>query len=173
MLEYAVKSNKPIAIRYPRSGEYEEKLEYGSIEKIERGKAEILLEGDDITVISIGKMTEYAYKVACELKIENINVEVINVRFLKPLDKEKIIKSAKKTKKVITIEDGYIRGGLASSVNDILINQDEKIEIKNMGYPDKYIKQASVSEIEEKYNMDKKSIKENIINMVKNTNKEK
>lgn len=118
-------------------------------------------------------MTEYAYKVACELKIENINVEVINVRFLKPLDKEKIIKSAKKTKKVITIEDGYIRGGLASSINDILINQDEKIEIKNMGYPDKYIKQASVSEIEEKYNMDKKSIKENIINMVKNTNKEK
>ena len=173
MLEYAVKSNKPIAIRYPRGGEYEEKLEYGSIEKIERGKAEILLEGDDITVISIGKMTEYAYKVACELKIENINVEVINVRFLKPLDKEKIIKSAKKTKKVITIEDGYIKGGLASSVNDILINQDEKIEIKNMGYPDKYIKQASVSEIEEKYNMDKKSIKENIINMVKNTNKEK
>ena len=166
MLEYATKSNKPIAIRYPRGGS-EEGLEYGSIKKIERGKAEILLEGEDLTIIAIGKMTEYAYKVACELKTEDINVEVINIRFLKPIDKEMILKSVRKTRKVITIEDGYIKGGLASSINDIIINQEEKIEILNMGYPDKYIKQASVQEIEKKYNMDKDSIKKNIIKMVR------
>lgn len=173
MLEYAIKSNKPIAIRYPRGGEEGENskdgLEYGSINKISRGKAEVLLEGEDITIISIGKMTEYAYKVACDLKKENINVEVINIRFLKPLDKEKVLKSAIKTKKVITIEDGYLIGGLASSINDILINQDEKIKILNMGYPDKFIKQSSVKEIEKKYKMDKDSIKENILKMIEKT----
>lgn len=172
MLEYAIKSNKPIAIRYPRGGEGENSkdgLEYGSINKISRGKAEVLLEGEDITIISIGKMTEYAYKVACDLKKENINVEVINIRFLKPLDKEKVLKSAIKTKKVITIEDGYLIGGLASSINDILIKQDEKIKILNMGYPDKFIKQGSVKEIEKKYKMDKDSIKENILKMVEKT----
>ena len=175
MLEYAIKSNKPIAIRYPRGGGGEEGenskdgLEYGSINKISRGKAEVLLEGEDITIISIGKMTEYAYKVACDLKKENINVEVINIRFLKPLDKEKVLKSAIKTKKVITIEDGYLIGGLASSINDILIKQDEKIKILNMGYPDKFIKQSSVKEIEKKYKMDKDSIKENILKMVEKT----
>ena len=114
-------------------------------------------------------MTEYAYKVACDLKKENINVEVINIRFLKPLDKEKVLKSAIKTKKVITIEDGYLIGGLASSINDILIKQDEKIKILNMGYPDKFIKQSSVKEIEKKYKMDKDSIKENILKMVEKT----
>ena len=173
MLEYAIKSNKPIAIRYPRGGGEGENskdgLEYGSINKISRGKAEVLLEGEDITIISIGKMTEYAYKVACDLKKENINVEVINIRFLKPLDKEKVLKSAIKTKKVITIEDGYLIGGLASSINDILIKQDEKIKILNMGYPDKFIKQGSVKEIEKKYKMDKDSIKENILKMVEKT----
>ena len=173
MLEYAIKSNKPIAIRYPRGGGEGENskdgLEYGSINKISRGKAEVLLEGEDITIISIGKMTEYAYKVACDLKKENINVEVINIRFLKPLDKEKVLKSAIKTKKVITIEDGYLIGGLASSINDILIKQDEKIKILNMGYPDKFIKQSSVKEIEKKYKMDKDSIKENILKMVEKT----
>lgn len=172
MLEYAIKSNKPIAIRYPRGGGGENSkdgLEYGSINKISRGKAEVLLEGEDITIISIGKMTEYAYKVACDLKKENINVEVINIRFLKPLDKEKVLKSAIKTKKVITIEDGYLIGGLASSINDILIKQDEKIKILNMGYPDKFIKQGSVKEIEKKYKMDKDSIKENILKMVEKT----
>lgn len=172
MLEYAIKSNKPIAIRYPRGGGGENSkdgLEYGSINKISRGKAEVLLEGEDITIISIGKMTEYAYKVACDLKKENINVEVINIRFLKPLDKEKVLKSAIKTKKVITIEDGYLIGGLASSINDILIKQDEKIKILNMGYPDKFIKQGSVKEIEKKYKMDKDSIKENILKMIEKT----
>ena len=173
MLEYAIKSNKPIAIRYPKGGGEGENskdgLEYGSINKISRGKAEVLLEGEDITIISIGKMTEYAYKVACDLKKENINVEVINIRFLKPLDKEKVLKSAIKTKKVITIEDGYLIGGLASSINDILIKQDEKIKILNMGYPDKFIKQGSVKEIEKKYKMDKDSIKENILKMVEKT----
>ena len=174
MLEYAIKSNKPIAIRYPRGGGGEgenskDGLEYGSINKISRGKAEVLLEGEDITIISIGKMTEYAYKVACDLKKENINVEVINIRFLKPLDKEKVLKSAIKTKKVITIEDGYLIGGLASSINDILIKQDEKIKILNMGYPDKFIKQGSVKEIEKKYKMDKDSVKENILKMVEKT----
>ena len=174
-LEYSISYKNPIAIRYPRGGEY---INFESCERINKGKTEIVCNGEDITIIAIGKMVSYAYKVAKELESYNISTEVLNIRFLKPIDEDKIIKSALKTKKVITIEDGYINGGLASSVDEVLlkINPKEKeyIEIKHMGYPDKFIKQGTVKEIEEEYNMDEKSLKSNILEMLnKELNKDK
>ena len=110
MLEYAINLKKPVAIRYPRGGEG--KIKFDNCKKIELGKAEIIKEGTDITIIAIGKMVQRAMEVAQLLKNENINVEIINARFLKPLDKNTILKSIEKTKKVITIEDGILKGGL-------------------------------------------------------------
>ena len=110
MLEYAINLSKPVAIRYPRGCEGEIKLE--KCEEIELGKAEVIKEGTDLTVIAIGKMVEKAVEIANVLEKDNINVEIINARFLKPLDKETILRSIEKTKKAITIEDGILKGGL-------------------------------------------------------------
>lgn len=110
MLEYGVNLNRPVAIRYPRGGEGNIKFE--KCEEIVLGKAEILQEGEDITIIAIGKMAESAIEVSNLLKKQGIKVEVINARFLKPFDEETILKSISKTKKVITIEDGILKGGL-------------------------------------------------------------
>lgn len=118
-------------------------------------------------------MVGYAYEVAKELEEKDIGVEVLNIRFLKPIDKESVIKSAIKTKKVITIEDGYIKGGLSTSVDELLTKQKEKFKIINMGYPDKFIKQGTIKEIEREYNMDKESIKNNILKIIKKDRKEK
>lgn len=110
MLEYSINLQKPVAIRYPRGGEG--KIKFEETKKIELGKAEILKEGTDITIVAIGKMVQKAMELAKKLEKDSINAEVINARFLKPLDKELILKSAEKTKKVITMEDGILKGGL-------------------------------------------------------------
>jgi len=105
MLSFAVNLGKPVVIRYPRGSEDEYKME--KQEKLEEGKAEILKEGKDLSIIAIGKTVARAMKIANEIekKKEEITVEVINSRFLKPIDKETIKKSIEKTKQVITIED--------------------------------------------------------------------
>lgn len=110
MLEFAVNLNKPVIIRYPRGGEG--KIAFEKHSNIELGKAEVIKEGEDLTIVAIGKMVERAQEVAKMLEKENIDVEIINARFLKPLDKETILKSVEKTKNVVTIEDGLIEGGL-------------------------------------------------------------
>ena len=113
MLEFAINLNKPVIIRYPRGGEGTEKFEQHN--DIELGESEIIKEGKDLSIIAIGKMVERAQEIANLLEKENINAEVINARFLKPLDKETILKSVEKTKNAVTIEDGLIEGGLRNS----------------------------------------------------------
>ena len=90
MLEFAVNLKKPIIIRYPRGGEDKEKFE--KHEKIEEGKSELLKEGKDLTIVTIGKTVARGMKIAKKLQEKNIDAEVINARFLKPLDEENIKK---------------------------------------------------------------------------------
>ena len=152
MLEYAVTLNKPVVIRYPRGGEGKTKFERH--EPVEIGKAEIINEGEDITIIAIGKMVDRACEVASVLEESGKSCEVINARFLKPIDKDAILKSISKTKEVITIEDNIIKGGLASAIEDI-INEEglTGIKFKKYGYPDEFIAHGSVGEIEKKYGL--------------------
>lgn len=168
MLEFATKLNKPVVIRYPRGGEGKNVFKENT--KIEYGKSEILQEGNDISILAIGKMVDRAIDVCNKLKEDNINAEVINIRFLKPLDKESIIKSVKKTKNCITIEDNILLGGLASNVKELLIDNKIDVNIKTFGYPNKFIKHGSVEDIEKKYGLDTESIYNYVINNFKKGN---
>ncbi len=153
MLEFAVELKKPVVIRYPRGGESEEKFE--EHKQIAYGKAEIIKEGTDISIIAIGKMVARAKQLAEELEKKKINAEVINTRFLKPLDKKTIKQSIEKTKNVITIEDGTIINGLATAVKELIIDKKMKdIKIQNYAYPDEFIKHGSVEELEKLYGLD-------------------
>ncbi len=157
MLEYAVNLNKPVVIRYPRGGEG--KIKFDVHESIKNEKAEIIKEGNNLSIIAIGKMVERAVEVANILEKEDISVEIINTRFLKPIDKETILKSIMKTRNVITIEDNIIKGGLASQVEDIIVEEKlDNVEFKKFGYPDEFIKHGSVQEIEKKYGLDAEHI---------------
>lgn len=159
MLELAVALNKPVVIRYPRGGEDEYKMEQQ--EKLNLGKAEILKKGKDLSIIAIGKAVARAMKVAEEIEKEqkDVSVEVINSRFLKPIDKETIKQSIEKTKNVITIEDGTIVNGLATAVQEIIQEESlQEIRIKNYAYPDKYIEHGGVEELEKIYEVDKETI---------------
>ena len=163
MLEFAVTLNKPVIIRYPRGGEGKEKIEQE--EKIELGKAEILKQGNDITIVAIGKTVERAQVISKMLEDKNIDAEVINARFLKPLDKETIKASIQKTRRIITIEDGTIINGLGTAVKELIVDENlENIEVKSYAYPDNFIQHGSVDELEKLYGQDAESIANDIVN---------
>lgn len=171
MIDFAVNFNGPILIRYPRGGEG--KVKFKCNEKIVLGESELLKEGSDVTIITIGKMVEKAVEVADKFSKIGIDAEIINARFLKPFDENKIIESIEKTKNVITIEDGFIKGGLATTVNELIAkNGIIDVNIKNCGYDDEFVKQGSVQELEQINGLDCNSIvaswvkNENIVNEV-------
>lgn len=158
MLNFAVSFNGPIAIRYPR-GNYSNELLPSS--PISLGKAEIIQEGNDLTIIAFGKSVRTALQINEILSKKNVSIEIINVRFLKPLDKDTILKSIRKTQKFITIEDNIISGGLASAIKNLVINE-KNIEGKYFAYPDKFIKHGTCEELEKIYGMDAQSIAEQL-----------
>ena len=157
MMEYALGLNKPVAIRYPRGCEGEYKFK--TSKKIELGKGELLKTGKDITIVAIGKMVEKAMIVASMLQKDGIDVEVINARFMKPLDIKMIEKSLSKTNKLVTMEDNAIKGGLGETIRASLSKCYKTIMF---AYPDKFIKHGSVSELENKYGLDVESMYERI-----------
>ena len=171
MLESAVNLKRPVVIRYPRGGE-DTKIKFQKHDKIKLGRAEILKEGKEISIIAIGKTVARAMEVSNMLEKNKISAEVINTRFLKPLDKEIIKNSINKTKFVITIEDGTIINGLGTAIKELIVNEKIKeVEIKSYAYPDEFIKHGEVSELEKIYHQDSKSIYEEIVKMKKRNKK--
>ena len=163
MLEFAVDIKKPVLIRYPRGSE---EMGFEKISDISLGKAEVLSDGEDVTIIAIGKMVSKAIKVSEMLKENDISCKVINARFLKPLDENTILKNLSKV--VITIEDGSLINGLGNKIENLILKEDKNIYFEALGYPDEFIKHGSVKEIEEKYGLDEESIAKHIEEILDN-----
>ena len=155
MMDYAITLKSPVVIRYPRGGESAIKFNKKRLTK----KSEIIKEGKDLTIVAIGNMVPKAVDISEQLKKESIDCEIINARFLKPLDSNNIIKSIKKTNRVIVLEDASIINGLSTSIKELLIeNKLSNIYCHCFAYPDKFIKHGSVKDIENKYKLDTDSI---------------
>lgn len=154
MLEFGVNLDKPVFIRYPRGGE---NFSFESTEDIELGKAEIVQEGTDLSIIAIGNMVGRAEEVASFLLEKS--VEIINARFLKPLDEETILNSIRKTGNCITIEDNLLKGGLGSAVVEAVNKSDiQDAKIKRFGYDDTFVEHGTVKELEDKYGLSAEKI---------------
>ncbi len=162
MLEFAVNYNGPVLIRYPRGGEGLNKIEKEK-QDIELGKAEVLKQGKDISLIAIGKMVDRAVEVSDILEEKGIDAEIVNVRFLKPIDKDCILNSIEKTGKAVTMEDGILNGGLYTAVLETVNKSNlENIKIIPVGYDDTFITHGSTAELEEKMRTDAKNIAQTI-----------
>jgi len=160
MLEFATKLNSPVAIRYPR-GVGKESL--GNKEpSISLGKAEKIYGGNDVTIVAIGNMVEKGIEVSRELLKNGIYADLINARFVKPLDKKTILDSISKTRYVVTIEDSLLSGGLSSQIKDLICNMNN-IKIESYGYNDKFIKHGSVNELYELEGITVENITGNIV----------
>jgi len=121
------------------------------------GKANVMRLGKDVTLIACGAMVSKALKAANELAKHKISIEVINCHTIKPIDKATIIKSAKKTKKVVTIEEHQVNGGLGSAVAEVL-SQNYPVPIRILGVPDKFGESGTAKQLLDKYNLNAKGI---------------
>ncbi|MBR4240775.1 MAG: transketolase family protein [Eubacterium sp.] len=105
--------------------------------KFEIGKGEVIKEGSDVTIIANGLMVAEAIEAGKELEKEGINAEIINIATIKPLDEELIVASAKKTGKVITVEEHNIIGGLGEAVCSLL-SEKCPTPVKRIGVNDEF-----------------------------------
>jgi len=128
----------------------------------EIGKGNILLDGDDITIIATGEVVRIAYDAGILLKERGIYARVIDVHTVKPIDEELIIDSAKKTKFIVTVEEHNVKGGLGSAVAEILI-QRCPVKMIMIGIPDQFSITGSQKEILEYYGITPEGICDTVL----------
>lgn len=162
MLYTAVEyKNGPIAIRYPRGSALGVKLKDG-FTLIEIGKAEKLIEGDDIAILALGSMVDYSLKAQKLLKEQGINSEIINMRFAKPLDNEMLDYVANKFQKIVTLEENNLPGGFGSAVAEYFMSKNYKNDIKMIGLPDKFVDHGTQEELHHLLGIDPAGIAESV-----------
>lgn len=142
--------NGPSYVRLSRSATpvLYENADYG----FKIGKGVILKEGKDITLFACGIMVTAALDAAEELAKENISAEVVNIHTIKPIDKELILSSSKKTKAAVTCEEHSIIGGLGSAVAEILV-EENPVPMKRVGVMDTFGKSGKPKELLEKFGL--------------------
>ncbi|MFA6610077.1 MAG: 1-deoxy-D-xylulose-5-phosphate synthase [Candidatus Omnitrophota bacterium] len=164
MLEFALKLGGPAAIRYPRGTDR-------SLAKITPeiilGKGEILKEGKDLAIISIGAMAGMALDTAALLSQKRVEATVINARFVKPIDSELIRKALSGIGRIVTIEDGIGDGGFGSAILEFIEKEGfSGVKVKRISLPSKFIEHGKRSELFLKYNLTPEAICDVIINEV-------
>ncbi|MCR4960119.1 MAG: transketolase family protein [Lachnospiraceae bacterium] len=134
--------------------------------KFEIGKGVLLKEGTDVTIVATGICVDSALTAAEMLAADGISAEVINIHTIKPLDEEIIIKSAKKTGKVVTVEEHSVIGGLGSAVCDAL-SANCPVPVKKLGVQDVFGESGSAAALVEKFRLDGKGVYEDVKAFVK------
>jgi len=119
-----------------------------------------------ITIFVCGYLVYKALEVAKELEKEGISITIINNSAIKPLDEKMILKWAKKSKAIITLEEHQIAGGMGSAIAEFL-SENHPLPIKFMGIKDRFGQSGQTEELLKKYNLDKEAIKETVKEMIK------
>jgi 1-deoxy-D-xylulose-5-phosphate synthase len=148
----------PIAMRYPRGNALG--VEIGEYEKMEIGKGEIVKEGKDVAILAIGNMVNNSVLAAELLENKGINAEVVNARYVKPLDRELLFDVFSRFNKIITIEDNSIVGGFGSAISEFASESNLKSDILIHGIPDRFIEHGKPEELHEELKIDPKGIAE-------------
>lgn len=132
----------------------------------EIGKGQLLLGGLDVTIVTTGSMTGTVLKAVELLKDNGINAEVLGMPTVWPIDEELILESIKKTKKVITVEEHYVNGGLGTIVAEVCA-KNNPVPVKMLGVPHGYASSGSYEELLSYYKLDVKGIADSVIEFAK------
>ena len=163
VLEVASKIKNPTYIRISR---IKAKRVFDEDHKLIFGKADIVKEGNDITLIATGTMVSKSLEAAEELEKAGIRAEVISMSTIKPLDEEAIINSAGKTGKVVTIEEHSVYNGLGTAVAEVLAKKCPT-RMKFIGTPDEYAPVGTYDELINYYGLTSEKIAQNILDFYK------
>ena len=146
LLLTGIKSAKAFSIRYPKGNSivYDPELKP---EVLKIGSWELLSKGNDIAILAVGSMVDVAQNTLKLLKNDNINITLVNCRFIKPIDEKMLENIFKSHKTIITIEEGTVLGGFGSSILEYASLKNITANIKVLGIPDKFIQHGPRSEL--------------------------
>lgn len=156
MLKFAVRYQGPIAIRYPRGEAYDGLEEYR--EPMVYGKSELIFEGEETALLSVGSMVETAVEVREKLKADKINATLVNARFIKPLDTKILDRLALKNKKIVTMEENVKNGGFGMAVSEYMQEYHPEVKVQIIALPDAFITHGNPKLLKAKAGIDADSI---------------
>lgn len=147
LLYTALHSATPFAIRYPRGSGMGVEWRDKEFENLPIGKGRVLREGNDVAILALGKPCASAIEAAVAAEQEGVSVAVYDLRYAKPLDSELIIEVGKQFDRIITVEDGVLRGGVGEAIIKLLSDNNIHKSIKNLGIADTFIEQGTPAEL--------------------------
>lgn len=165
MMKFAIQYEGPIALRYPRGKAYKGYKTKRAI--IELGKSENLCEGSQVALVAVGSMVEIAAEVGEKLKEDGIQPTIVNARFVKPFDKERIEELANNHQLIVTMEENVASGGFGQKVAAYCMNHDLDVRIRNVTIPDQFIEQGAVELLHKEAGLDKDTIYDSICQWLK------
>jgi 1-deoxy-D-xylulose-5-phosphate synthase len=154
MLLTAIYSNRPAALRYPRGNALGVPIQE-PIQALPIGKGELLKEGDQLLLVAIGTMVGAAQATAARLEADGLSCAVINARFIKPLDRELIGHWARKTQRVVALEEGCEPGGFSSAVAELLADEQIARPLLRCAVPDHIVHHGDQSLLMEEEGLSK------------------
>ena len=158
MLHTAVNHDGPTAIRYPRGNGYGVPIDQ-RFKEIPIGKGELLRDGVNGALLAVGTMVHPALEAAELLAGEGLNLAVVNMRFVKPLDRELIISLADRHVPLFTVEENALQGGFGTAVLELLADEGyADLAVTRLGFPDLYIEQGEQPELRACYGLNAEGI---------------
>lgn len=139
MMDYALNANCPVFVQTP-----DEECTIGEEPELEYGKGAILLTGKKLTVLPIGSTFVKAFMINEIID----DVEILNLRFLKPIDMDLIVKSVKKTKRLAILENGFCKGGSGEEIIAFLSKHNIPCQVRHIGFPDTFPVQGTINEVQ-------------------------
>jgi 1-deoxy-D-xylulose-5-phosphate synthase len=162
MLKFALSYDGPVAIRYPKGEAYQGL--YDNQAPIIYGKSEIIYKAKSIALLAVGSMIKTAEAVASLLKDQSIDITLVNVRFVSPIDNEMLEELTKDHSIFITMEENVRSGGYGQQVSDFLCRYNKQgVRHINFSIPDKFIEQGGVDELYRMLELDAESITRRIL----------
>jgi 1-deoxy-D-xylulose-5-phosphate synthase len=166
MMYTALKHEGPSAIRYPR-GMGPGAAVKAEPQELEIGKAEVVRDGSDVAILSLGGMLPEAERLASMLRAEGQSAAVINARFAKPVDHAAIARYAKRCGLLVTMEDHVLAGGFGSAVLESLSEQGIDVPVVRVGWPDQFIEHGKVEALRAKYGLTAEAAMERVRPMLR------
>lgn len=161
LLKTAFEANAPFILRYPRGSAVGVKMD-SELKKLPLGKAKWLKKGKEATILAIGNMVHPALEAAEILAKKGIEVGVLNMRFIKPLDTKAIKEALALNPNLITIEDNVLAGGFGSAVSEFITDNDCQASLLRLGIGDSFVEHAKQSELHEELGLEPKQIASSI-----------
>jgi 1-deoxy-D-xylulose-5-phosphate synthase len=159
MLATAVSHPGPIAFRYPRGAGWGGPVDPDSWPRLPIGRAEMLAEGKDVLILAIGRPVGEALQAREVLEKEGISATLVNARFVKPLDRERICSLAAQIPRIVTVEENVLQGGFGSAVLECLSdNGVSGFRLTRLGIPDTFVEHGAQSLLRAKYGIDASAI---------------